>query len=78
MVAIIQAYCQLSDSSAVLEAMFDQRWQMVLGCLGNEESIFSQGTLCDFRRRLIKHGLDTMLLEQMVEVAKQVEVRPGF
>ena len=72
MVSILQAYEQLSDASAVLETMFDQRWQMVLGCLGSEESIFSQGTLCDFRHRLVKHNLDTMLLEQTVEVAKQV------
>ena len=72
MVSILQAYEQLSDAAAVLETMFDQRWQMVLGCLGSDESIFSQGTLCDFRHRLIKHNLDTMLLEQTVEVAKQV------
>lgn len=72
MVSILQAYEQLSDASAVLETMFDQRWQMVLGCLGAEESIFSQGTLCDFRHRLVKHNLDTLLLEQTVEVAKQV------
>lgn len=72
MVTILQAYEQLSDSSAVLETMFDQRWQMVLGCFGSEETIFSQGTLCDFRHRLVKHNLDTMLLEQTVEVAKQI------
>lgn len=72
MVIILQAYNQLSDSSAVLETIFDQRWQMVLGCLRTEETIFSQGTLCDFRHRLVKHNLDTMLLEQTVEVAKQV------
>lgn len=72
MVSILQAYEQLSDASTVLEATFDQRWQMVLGCLGTEESVFSQGTLCDFRHRLVRHNLDTMLLEQTVEVAKQV------
>lgn len=72
MVSILQAYEQLSDASAVLETMFDQRWQMVLGCLGTDESIFSQGTLCDFRHRLVKHNLDTILLEQTVEVAKRV------
>lgn len=72
MVSILQAYEQLSDAGAVLETMFDQRWQMVLGCLGSEEHVFSQGTLCDFRHRLVKHNLDTMLLEQTVKVAKQV------
>ena len=67
MFSILQAYEQLS----VLEAVFDQRWQMVLGCLGREESTFSQGTLCDFRHRLVKHNLDIMLLEQTVELAKK-------
>ncbi len=72
MVSILQAYEQLSDHSAVLETVFDQRWQMVLGCLGTEESIFSQGTLCDFRHRLVKHNLDVMLLECTVKVAKEI------
>ncbi|MBE4606535.1 hypothetical protein BOO28_14275, partial [Vibrio navarrensis] len=47
MATILQAYEQKSDAGATLEAMFDQRWQMVLDCLGSEESPFSQGTLCD-------------------------------
>ncbi len=45
MVSLLQAYEQESDASAVLESMFDQRWQMVLGCLGTEHPIFSQGVL---------------------------------
>ena len=72
MVSILQAYEQQSDASAMLESMFDQRWQMVLGCLGTEHPVFSQGTICDFRHRLIKHNLDVMLLERTVEVAKEV------
>jgi len=72
MVSILQAYEQLSDASAVLETLFDQRWQMVLGCLGIEHPVVSQGTLCDFRHRLVEHNLDVLLLEQTVEVAKTV------
>jgi hypothetical protein len=72
MVSLLQAYEQESDASAVLESMFDQRWQMVLGCLGTEHPIFSQGVLCDFRHRLIKYNMDVMLLERTVEVAKEV------
>jgi len=72
MVTILQAYEQLSDAAAVLESLFDKRWQMVLGCLGIEQPLFSQGALCDFRHRLVKHNLDVLLLEQTVKVAKEV------
>lgn len=72
MVSILQAYEQESDASAVLESMFDQRWQMVLGCLGTEQPVFYQGVLCDFRHRLIKHNMNVMLLEHTVEVAKNI------
>jgi len=72
MVTILQAYEQLSDASAVLETLFDQRWQMVLGGLGIEHPIVSQGVLCDFRHRLVKYNLDVLLLEQTVEVARKV------
>ena len=72
MVSLLQAYDQESDASAVLESMFDQRWQMVLGCLGAEHPVFSQGVLCNFRHRLIKYNMDVMLLEHTVEVAKKM------
>ncbi|MBE3656056.1 DDE transposase [Vibrio navarrensis] len=72
MATILQAYEQKSDAGATLEAMFDQRWQMVLDCLGSEESPFSQGTLCDFRHRLIANDMDVVLLEHTVNVAREV------
>jgi len=72
MATLLQAYQQKSDSEAVLTAKFDTRWKMVLDCLSTEEAPFSQGTLCDFRHRLIKHNMDVILLEKSVEVAKEV------
>lgn len=72
MATLLQCYEQKSDSSAVLEALFDKRWQMVLDCLGCEKPPFSQGTLCDFRHRLVKHNLDEELLSRTVEVAKEL------
>ena len=36
----LQAYEQESDASAVLESMFDQRWQMVLGVSRNRTAYF--------------------------------------
>ena len=70
MATLLQCYEQKSDASAVLESVFDKRWQMVLGCLNKDEPPFSQGTLCDFRHRLIKHNMDKKLLERSVQVAK--------
>jgi len=71
MVTLLQAYERKSDASAVEEAVFDRRWQMVLDCMGVDEPLFSQGVLVDFRRRLIKHDLDRRLLERTVELARQ-------
>lgn len=69
-VTLLQAYQQTSDAAAVQQAMFDRRWQMVLGCLGCERPPFSQGVLVDFRRRLIAHDLDRRLLDRTVEPAR--------
>lgn len=66
---LLQAYDHASDAQAVEDSVFDKRWQMVLGTLGQEDPAFSQGTLVEFRRRLIAHDLDQRLLERTVEMA---------
>lgn len=71
MVTVLQAADGVSDEGAVNEAIFDRRWQMVLGCLGAEEAPFSQGALVDFRRRLIAKGLHLRLIDRSVALAKQ-------
>jgi Transposase DDE domain/Transposase domain (DUF772) len=71
MVTLLQAYEGKSDASAVEEAVFDRRWQMVLDCMGTDAPIFSQGVLVDFRRRLIEHELDRRLLDRTVELARK-------
>jgi hypothetical protein len=48
---------------------------MVLDCLGAEQPPFSQGTLFNFRMRLIAHNLDKPLLERTVALA---ETTGGF
>ncbi len=70
MATLLQAYCNVSDQEAVELTMMDQRWQMVLDCLGCEKPPFSQGTLVNFRNRMIEHGLDKVLLDRSVEVAE--------
>ena len=68
---LLQAYCHVGDRDAVELTVMDKRWQMVLDCLGAEQPPFSQGTLCNFRMRLIAHDLDKVLLERTVALAEQ-------
>jgi hypothetical protein len=69
MVLLLQSYAGASDATAVELSLLDLRWQMVLGCLGATEPVFSQGAIFDFRERLIAAGLDHRLLERTRELA---------
>jgi IS5 family transposase len=71
MVTLLQAYDQVGDAEAVVTARVDQRWQLVLGCLGATDAPFSQGALVTFRERMIAHDLDRKLLDRTVALAKQ-------
>jgi hypothetical protein len=68
---LLQAYCHVGDRDAVELTVMDKRWQMVLDCLGTEQPPFSQGTLFNFRMRLIEHNLDKTLLERTVALAEK-------
>jgi Transposase DDE domain/Transposase domain (DUF772) len=68
---LLQAYCHVGDRDAVELTVMDKRWQMVLDCLGAEQPPFSQGTLCNFRMRLIAYHLDKTLLERTVALAER-------
>ena len=57
---LLQAYGHVGDRDAVELTVMDKRWQLVLGCLGAEQGPFSQGTLFNFRMRLIAHDLDRL------------------
>src|SRR5580765_5037417 len=72
---LLQAYCHVGDRDAVELTVMDKRWQMVLDCLGAERPPFSQGTLFNFRMRLIAHNLDKPLLDRTVALA---ETTGGF
>lgn len=71
MASLLQCYEQKSDAAATLGTMFDVRWRMVLNCLSldDETAPFSQGTLCDFRHRLVRYNMDEVLLEHTVNIA---------
>jgi hypothetical protein len=73
MVLLLQAYTGASDAEAIDNTRFDQRWQLVLGTLGATRPAFAQGTLHDFRQRLIEHEMDRRLLDRTVELAKQTQ-----
>ena len=73
MALLLQGYVRVSDAEAVELTIVDLRWQMVLGCLGTEETAFSQGSLVAFRNRLIKHDMDRRLLERTVELARRTK-----
>src|SRR6266446_6047334 len=68
---VLQAYCRVGDRDAVELTVMDKRWQMVLDCLGAAQPPFSQGTLFNFRMRLITHNLDNTLLERTVALAEK-------
>jgi IS5 family transposase len=71
MVTLLQAALDVSDEDAVEFAVMDRRWQMLLGTLGTDEAPFSQGSLFNFRERLIAHDLDEALLDRTVALAKE-------
>jgi len=67
---LLQAYAGASDAEAVELTVVDLRWQLLLKCLGADQPAFSQGTLHDFRARLIRTDMDRRLLERTVEFAR--------
>lgn len=70
MALVLQGYLGMSDSDTVESSVFDARWQMVLGRLGETEPAFSQGALQAFRERLIASDMDRRLLERTIELAR--------
>ncbi len=70
MALVLQGYLGMSDFDAVEASVFDARWQMVLGRLGETEPAFSQGALQAFRDRLIASDMDRRLLERTIELAR--------
>jgi len=73
MALILQGYLRTSDAEAVELTVMDMRWQLVLDCLGAEEPAFAQGTLQQFRERLIAWDMDRRLLERTIELAKKTK-----
>lgn len=73
MVTLLQAALGISDEEAVEYAALERRWQMLLDCLDEDDAPFSQGSLFNFRQRLIGADLDRRLLERTVELARRTK-----
>ncbi len=71
MAMLLQGYERLSDADAVEHTASDARWQMVLDRMGQDEPAFGQGTVAEFRSRLIRSGMDRRVPERTVELAKK-------
>jgi IS5 family transposase len=71
MALVLQAALDVPDHEVVELTVMDRRWQMVLGCLGAEEPLFAQGTLYNFRQRMMAHGLDRELFDKTVALARE-------
>ena len=71
LVTLLQAYSGVSDRDAVYMSMTDRSWQLVLDCLDCRRAPFSQGTLFNFRQRIIEHNLDKVLLDRTVKLAEK-------
>ena len=71
MVTLLQAAMGVSDEDAVEFALMDQRWQMLLGTLGSRVKPFEQGSLFNFRQRLMAKDMDKVLLERSIALAKK-------
>jgi hypothetical protein len=71
MAVLLQGYHRMSDAEAVELTVVDLRWQMVLDRLGATQPACGQGTLVEFRERLIRTDMDRRLLERTVEMARQ-------
>jgi hypothetical protein len=78
MIVLLQSYQGVSDAEAVELTVVDLRWQMVLDRLGATTPACGQGTLVDFRGRLIRTDMDRRLLERTVELAWCTNFQPRW
>lgn len=71
MAALLQAAFNVPDADVPDLMVMERRWQMVLDCAGVDEPPFTQATVFRFRRRMIEHGLDKVLFDKTVALAKK-------
>jgi transposase len=67
---LLQYHDDCSDAEAEAKMRFDLRWKHALG-IGLEDEGFDATVLCHFRRKLLDHGLERVLFEQLVNAARE-------
>lgn len=70
---VVQVAFGVADYEVPTLTVVDQRWQMVLGCIGATKPLLSQGSVHDFRMRAIGGGFATVLLERTIAVARETK-----
>jgi len=71
MAAVLQAAFNIPDHDVPEMFVMERRWQMVLDCADANEPPFTQATVYRFRQRMIEHGLDKVLFDKTVALAKK-------
>jgi len=71
MAMLMQAAFNVPDHEVPTLTAVDQRWQMVLDCLGRQQPLLSQGTVFNFRMRAIAHGIGRLLIDKTVKLARE-------
>jgi len=74
---LMQAALGVADQDVPDLTVVDQRWQMVLDCLGAEEPVISQGSVFNFRMRCIEHDLVQILIDRTVLLARETKGYSG-
>jgi transposase len=67
---LLQYHDDCSDAEAEARMRFDLRWKHALG-IGLADEGFDATVLCRFRRKLLDHGLERVLFEQLVNAARE-------
>ena len=67
---LLQYYDDCSDAEAEARLRFDLRWKHALG-LALEDEGFDATVLCHFRRKLLDRGLERVLFDRLVNVARE-------
>lgn len=73
MAMVLQVAFDVPDHEVPTLTAVDQRWQVVLGCVGATKPVIAQGTVFDFRMRAISEGFASVLLERTVELARETK-----
>lgn len=71
MATLLQAALDVPDHEAVELTLDSNRWRMVLDFHETEKPAFSQGTIFNFRERLMAHDMDKVLLDRTVQLARE-------